>query len=402
MRVAIVRRAPSASFSMDVYADGLVSGLKTIRPDWEIVELIPSSTPTNEGNTILNGLKKYYQRYWQYPIKVKSRKADIFHIIDHSDGHIAYWLKKANQLTVVTCHDLINLLQPENISDQAKLPLISAAIWKYAVQGIRQANHIVTVSAYTAKDVTQLLNVQPGQITVAPNAVEPLFQPFPPEQLVKFRQRYRISPNTICLLNVGSNHPRKNVFTVLHTLQALRLKELPVHLLKTGADFTVEQKTFLQTHNLESCVTYLGKPSRATLVEIYNVADILMAPSFYEGFGMTVLEAMACGTPVITSNVTSLPEVAGDAAIMVEPTDVNAIVEAVHHLQNDVDYRTSLRQKGLERVRAFTWETTAEQVAQVYESLMPDQALQRSSKHHAATNASRSQIGLQSTVDHLR
>lgn len=402
MRVAIVRRAPNASFSMDVYADGLVSGLKTIRPSWEIVELIPSSTPTNEGNAILNGLKKYHQRYWQYPIEVKSHKADIFHIIDHSDGHIAYWLKKANQLAVVTCHDLINLLQPENISDQAKLPLLSTAIWKYAVQGIRQAAHIITVSAHTAKDVTQLLNVQPEQITVAPNAVEPLFQPLPSEQLVRFRQRYRISFNTTCLLNVGSNHPRKNVFAILHSLHVLNTQGVSVHLLKTGADFTFEQKAFIQLHHLEQCVTYLGKPDKTTLVQIYNAADILVAPSLYEGFGMTVLEAMACGTPVITSNVTSLPEVAGDAAIMVEPTDINAIVEAVHHLQNDVEYRTSLRQKGLERVRAFTWETTAEQVAQVYESLMPDQALQRSSKHHAATNASRSQIGLQSTVDHLR
>ena len=370
MRVAIVRRAPNASFSMDVYADGLVSGLKTIRPDWEIVELSPGNTPSNKGNAILNGLKKYYQRYWQYPIEVKSHKADIFHIIDHSDGHIAYWLKKADQLTVVTCHDLINLLQPENISDQAKLPLISTAIWKYAVQGIRQADHIVTVSAHTAKDVTQLLNIQPEQITVAPNAVESLFQPLPPEQLVKLRQRYRISPDTTCLLNVGSNHPRKNVFTILRTLQALKQKELPVHLLKTGADFTSEQKVFLQTHNLEGCVTYVGKPNRATLVEIYNAADILLSPSLYEGFGITVLEAMACGTPVIASNVTSLPEVVGDAGVLVNPTDVDAISAAVYRLREDLAYRQGLIKAGFARAKAFTWEKTAERVAEVYEKFL--------------------------------
>ena len=370
MRVAIVRRAPNASFSMDVYADGLVSGLKTIRPDWEIVELSPGNTPSNKGNAILNGLKKYYQRYWQYPIEVKSHKADIFHIIDHSDGHIAYWLRKANQLNVVTCHDLINLLQPENISDQAKLPLISTAIWKYAVQGIRQADHIVTVSAHTAKDVTQLLNIQPEQITVAPNAVESLFQPLPPEQLVKLRQRYRISPDTTCLLNVGSNHPRKNVFTILRTLQALKQKELPVHLLKTGADFTSEQKVFLQTHNLEGCVTYVGKPNRATLVEIYNAADILLSPSLYEGFGITVLEAMACGTPVIASNVTSLPEVVGDAGVLVNPTDVDAISAAVYRLREDLAYRQGLIKAGFARAKAFTWEKTAERVAEVYEKFL--------------------------------
>jgi len=248
--------------------------------------------------------------------------------------------------------------------------LISTAIWKYAVQGIRQADHIVTVSAHTAKDVTQLLNIQPEQITVAPNAVESLFQPLPPEQLVKLRQRYRISPDTTCLLNVGSNHPRKNVFTILRTLQALKQKELPVHLLKTGADFTSEQKVFLQTHNLEGCVTYVGKPNRATLVEIYNAADILLSPSLYEGFGITVLEAMACGTPVIASNVTSLPEVVGDAGVLVNPTDVDAISAAVYRLREDLAYRQGLIKAGFARAKAFTWEKTAERVAEVYEKFL--------------------------------
>lgn len=114
-------------------------------------------------------------------------------------------------------------------------------------------------------------------------------------------------------------------------------------------------------------MTYLGKPDKCTLVQIYNAADILLSPSLYEGFGMTILEAMACGTPVITSNVTSLPEVAGDAAVLVDPTDVQAMVETICRLHNDSVYRQELSSKGLARARLFTWEATAEQIATTYE-----------------------------------
>jgi glycosyltransferase involved in cell wall biosynthesis len=350
---------------MDVYADGLIHGLKTVRPDWEIVELVPNYS---SNNTLIHGLAKYYQRYWHYPQTVHKYPADIFHIIDHSDGHIAYWLKKNGKPVAVTCHDLINFLQPENISDQARLPFISSAIWKFAVKSIRQADHIISVSEYTAKDITQILKIQPKNLTVVPNAVEPIFQPLRKEQTESIRQKHQISADTICLLNVGSNHPRKNIFTILKALKILKNQGISINFLKTGADFTTEQKTYIQTHKLE--VTYLGKPDKSTLVQIYNIADILISPSLYEGFGMTILEAMGCGTPVITSNVTSLPEVAGDAAITLNPTDEQAIAQAVCNIHHNPTYRQSLIQKGLHRVKSFTWEKTAEQIAQVYEKIL--------------------------------
>lgn len=371
MRVAIVRRAPKASFSMDVYADGLVSGLRAVRPDWDIVELVPAIAST-KGASWLAGLQKYYQRYWSFPLTVKQQDVDLFHIIDHSDGHLAYWLQGTHKPIVVTCHDLINFLQPENISDQAKLPFVSTAVWKYAVKGMRQADHIVTVSAHTAKDVIRLMCVEPERLTVAPNAVEPLFHPLPQAEFAWVRQQHQIAPDTTCLLNVGSNHPRKNVFAILQALNALKTEGMPVQLLKTGADFTVEQKTFIQTHHLEPFITYLGKPDKTALIQIYNAADILVAPSLYEGFGMTILEAMACGTPVITSNVTSLPEVAGDAAIVVAPNDTAAIAQAVCQIREDSGLRHSLIEKGLVRVKSFTWEKTAEQIADVYEQLLDE------------------------------
>ncbi|NEU76745.1 glycosyltransferase family 4 protein [Hassallia byssoidea VB512170] len=370
MRVAIVRRLPKDSFSMDVYADGLVSGLKAVRPDWEIIELTPTPySLERQRKSWLKGIQKYYERYWRYPATLKRQVADIFHIIDHSEGHIARWLKRTGKPVVITCHDLINFIYPENIQDQAKVPFISKASWKYSIGGLKQSDRIITVSSHTAKDVTRLLHTQSDRLTVVPNAVESCFRLLPAAEIAAFRSSQGLTPQTFCLLNVGSNHPRKNVSTVLKVLEILKSQGLPVHFWKTGADFTAEQKTFIQNHNLEN-ITYLGKPDKATLVKIYNAADILLAPALYEGFGMTILEAMACGTPVITSNVTSLPEVAGNAAILVEPMDVQAMVKAISHLQTDPSYQNILIQRGQERAREFSWEKTGEQIAGVYEHLL--------------------------------
>lgn len=374
MRVAIVRRAPRASFSMDVYADGLVSGLKAVRPDWEITELTPNITQNQTRNlqlsSLLNGLNKYYQRYWQYPQDLRKQEVDIFHVIDHSDGHLCRWLKKTGKPVVVTCHDLVNFVQPENGRGRSLIPAISMPVWKFSVEGICEADRIITVSEHTAKDVEKILNIKFQELTVVPNAVEPIFRPISQIEIDDFRTQHKIAPGTMCILNVGSNHPRKNVLTILKVVETLVEKGLPVHFFKTGEQWTEELKTFIDDRNLSNNITHLGKPDKDTLVKIYNSADILLAPSLYEGFGMTILEAMSCGTPAIASNVSSLPEVAGDAAIFVDPLNIPEIVEAVCRLHNEPELRQSLIDKGLSRAKRFTWEKTAEQVADIYASFV--------------------------------
>ena len=217
---------------------------------------------------------------------------------------------------------------------------------------------------------SKYLDIKPERITIVPNAVEPRFHQLSTTEIADFREQHQISPEKICLLNVGSNQPRKNFITVLKVLKALKDKGVAIHLFRTGPNLSDEFKTFIQTHNLTDCITDFGRPDNTTLTKIYNAADVLVSPSLYEGFGMTLLEAMACGTPVITSNVTSLPEVAGDAGIIVNPTDVEAIVEAVLRLQNDAEYCKSLIDKGFDRVKLFSWEKTADRVAKIYSSYL--------------------------------
>lgn len=370
MRVAIVRRIPNTSFSMDVYADGLISGLRAMRPDWEIIELQPQVNRVRK-NKVSQKLGKYYEQYWHYPQQIKNKSADIFHIIDHSDGHLAHWLKSAAAPVVATCHDLVNLLQPANANHQAILPMLSSALWNYSVKGLQMADHVVTVSAHTAKDVRNLLDIPPQNLTVVHNAVEAVFHTLPTNTVEPIFDQYKIPPDRFCLLNVGSSQPRKNITTLLAVLAKLvdQSSGQPIHLIKAGADFTDEQLAMIQRYGLDNHITHIKNPDKATLVKLYNAADVLVAPSLYEGFGITILEAMAYGTPTITSNVSSLPEISGDAAILVDPHDIDAIAAAILSLKAAPILRQELIQKGLEHVKAFTWRRSAEKVIQVYEHL---------------------------------
>jgi glycosyltransferase involved in cell wall biosynthesis len=367
MRVAIIRTMPN--FSMDVYADALVAGLCTVRPHWDIVELAPRPADRRSRSLTLR-LWKNYERFWRFPRLVNHQVADVFHIIDHSEAHIAYGLKQAGKPVAVTCHDLINLFYQNNLQGSVQLPIVSNGLWKYSVRGMQQANHIVTVSSATANDTTRILKIEPTRISVVPNAVEAIFQPATAHQVEGSRRTYGATPETICLLNVGSNHPRKNLLGILQALEILNHQGLPVQLWKAGTDFTEEQKTFIQTQKLAALVHYLGNPDKAALVQLYSAADVLVAPSFHEGFGMTLLEAMACGTPVITSNCSAMPEVVGDAGILVDPNDSQAIANAVVHLHNNPAVYQTLVERGCARAKSFTWEKAAEQIAQIYEQLL--------------------------------
>ena len=372
MRVAIVRREPKVAFSMDVYADNLIAGLKQTHPDWEIIEVAPEPWSDDLENLWHSGnpLKKYYERFYNHPRTVNQIDADLFHIIDHTNAHVAYGLKKSGKSVVVTCHDLVQYVYPEILKNQSRFPALSMAVWQHSVRGIAAADGAIAISSNTAKDITKWLNVEPAKISVVLNGVNPSFRVLEPETVGKCRVKHVSSADEICLLNVGSNHQRKNIETVLKVVKQLAYRDIPVRLWKIGEEFTDEQQQFIDSNHLAERITFLGKPNDEELILLYNAADILLAPSLYEGFGLTILEAMGCGTPTITSNVSSLPEVAGNAAVLVEPMNVSVIVEAVIKINKEPNYRQDLIDKGLARVKEFSWQKTAEQTADFYQQIV--------------------------------
>ena len=369
MRVLVVRTMPN--FSMDVYANGLVSGLKKICPSWDIRQLSPHPVDRHSNSLTLR-VQKNYERFWRFPQLIKHQEADIFHVIDHSEAHIVSWLKGSGKPTVVTCHDLINLFYKENLSNSVKIPMISHGMWLRSVKSMKDAEHIIAVSHTTAQYTHELLNIDFKKISVVPNAAEASFRVLSENTIKKCRQKLGLLENEVCLLNVGSNHPRKNIITILKAVKAIKEKGISIKFIKAGANFTDEDSDFISKNKIENEVVYLGQPEKSSLVEIYNAADVLVAPSLHEGFGITLLEAMACGTPVITSNVSAMPEVVGNAGILIEPTQSNQIVNAVLSIHSSTVYREQLVEKSLARAASFGWENTAKEVARIYEKVITE------------------------------
>lgn len=376
MRLVIVRREPGIALSMDVYADNLVAELKAIRPNWQIVEVAPQPWSKSQENLWHSGtgIRKYYERYCHHPQQVCQVEGDIYHIIDHTNAHVAYWLKNKGKPIIITCHDLVQFVYPEILKGQSRFPAFSMASWRFSVRGMCYADCVIAVSSNTAKDVNKRLGIELEKILVVPNGVEASFQQLPSEEIKYFRQKYQHLPEEICLLNVGSTHQRKNIITVLKVLKTLKDQGLSVRLWRSGGKFMGEHIAFIKEHNLEEDILDFGIADKNILVQLYNAADVLLAPSLYEGFGLTVLEAMACGLPVITSNVSSLPEVVGGAAVLVESMDIQAMSESVVRLKQNSIYCQKLVSQGFVRAKQLTWQKSAEHLVSIYEQLTSQQS----------------------------
>ena len=235
------------------------------------------------------------------------------------------------------------------------------------------------------KDLLRLTSIREERVRVVPNGVSERFlradagedrgAAFPAA-----RSRPAGSPanGPLRILHVGHCAPYKNIETILRAIPAIcRRLGVPVLLVKVGGPFTRDQRTLIGQLGLEDRVEYLGTVPLEDLPGVYGRADLLLMPSLHEGFGLPALEAMACGTPVVVSNRGSLPEVVGDAGLLVEPHDIEGIARAAERLTTDPALRTDLIRRGRERARAFTWERTARETLAVYQEVLGQSAPSR-------------------------
>lgn len=231
----------------------------------------------------------------------------------------------------------------------------------YYASVIRPAVHnseaVITVSEFSRAAICEWAHVDKRKIINVGNGVSERFGPNGPAKVFGPRPY---------LLHVGTDKPHKNLRRIIEAFSYSGLsKDFD---LVTTANPTSTMVSFLHDISLTGCVRFLGGVSEQELPSLYRGAHALIFASIYEGFGLPLLEAMACGTPVITSSVTSMPEVAGDAAIIVDPYDPGAIAQAMTRLTSDVGLRQSLRSRGLERARMYSWQSTALQVQEVLAS----------------------------------
>jgi glycosyltransferase involved in cell wall biosynthesis len=290
------------------------------------------------------------------PFEVKRVQADVFHYPDFIPP------LHANGPSVVTIHDLGFLIYPHFLTKEA------ARYYGQIDRALRRADEIIAVSESTKHDLIKMLGTQEDKISVIYEAADPMFQPMDRVVALRHVQALYELPDEFALF-VGTIEPRKNIPGLLRAYRRLRddYKLTPVLVLVGAPGWLYDDvHALVETLELTPYCFFLGRVSADDLLNFYNAARCLVLPAFYEGFGLPPLEAMACGTPVIVSNISSLPEVVGDAALLVDPQQDEEIAVALWRMFTDQALWQELQAKGLQRAAAFSWQRAAEQTMAVY------------------------------------
>ncbi len=291
------------------------------------------------------------------PLRLKRLKADIL----HAPAFVGPLISACPQ--IVTVHDLSFLRFPHFFrrNNRVYLTLMTGI-------SCRRAAAVIAVSKFTASEVNRLLHVPEDRIVTVYHGVDPRFQPLPRQMVEDFRERMDLPKRFILFL--GTLEPRKNLVQLIRAYA--QLKDKSIHLILAGAQGWLYKELYeiVESLAMQNYVHFTGYVRGEDQVLWYNAADVFAYLSKYEGFGLPVLEALACGIPTLTAANSSLPEAAGDGALQVAGDELSEVVEKLHQLLTDEALRESLRQKGLAHAGQFTWEATAENTRRVYAQVL--------------------------------
>jgi glycosyltransferase involved in cell wall biosynthesis len=247
--------------------------------------------------------------------------------------------------------------------------MIHTFLQRYALsRTLKNVDMIITVSKSTKKDVIKCLKFPEEKIKVIYNGVDERFKPL--KNYNDVLHKYNINPPYI--LYIGTLEPRKNIPALIKAFYKLKKRGIRHKLVIVGKKGWKYKQIFrvVEDLNLRRDVVFTGYVSYNDLPKFYSAADLFVYPSLYEGFGLPPLEAMACGCPVITSNVSSLPEVVGDAGFIVDPSDIGGLSRTIKELLANDSLRENVIRKGLKRIKEFSWEKTAKESLKVYKEVI--------------------------------
>lgn len=307
---------------------------------------------------------EWHARLWQrarlpIPIQAWTGPAKLLHAPDFSLPPV-----RRGTRTILTVHDLAFLKAPESA-----VPGLRAYLSRVVPRSVARADLVLCDSDSTRQDLIEVYGTEPGKVRVLYSGVNARFRPIgDPERMEALRARYGIAPGPF-ILSVGTVQPRKNYARLAEALSGL---PGDIRLLIIGGPGWLEDDLYRQVSRLRlgKRIQFLGFVQDEDLPAFYNAASVVAIPSLYEGFGLPVLEAMACGVPVITSNRSSLPEVGGDAALLVNPEDTGEIRAALGRAIDDRALRQDMIRRGLAQASQFTWEKAAQQLLGHYRDLM--------------------------------
>ncbi len=353
--------------SSEVYVSELTAGLSSLAaPGLELEHLRPDGRFRRALGPLAPAARigGYLDRYVVYQWRARSYPADVHHVVDHGYGHLGLSLDPCR--TVTSFHDAMLLKFRARELPIDRYPYLTVLAHRVDLVAIARAARIIAMSENSRNDLLRFTGVDPGRVRVILQGVSPRFAPSEVEDGEAVAPINRGGPPRV--LHVGHCGPYKNVEGILRALpRAIRLLGEPIQFVKAGGPFTTAQRALIGKLGIEDHVVHLGPVPDERLPGVYREADLVVMPSLHEGFGLPVLEAMASGTPVVAANRGSLPEVVGDAGLLVDdPTDPDALAGAVVRGLGDAKLRRDLRARGLARAATFTWERTARQTLEVY------------------------------------
>jgi glycosyltransferase involved in cell wall biosynthesis len=297
----------------------------------------------------------YIDKYLIFPAKLRSssRTFDLVHVCDHSNS--MYLPHTGGRPASITCHDILAIASAQGRYPEQSISSTGKVQQRWILKHLSTARNIVCVSANTAQELALLSNNAAQNILVIPNPLNFPYSPTSADVVLIMRKRLGIAPEERYLLHIGGEHWYKNRFGVIRIFHYLAAKlnssgrPLP-RLIMAGAALSPEMRDYTTAHNLQSSVIETINPTNEDLRSLYTGASALLFPSLYEGFGWPLIEAQSCGCPVITSNRPPMTEVAGDAALYIDPTDEAA---AAALIAANFDRLPSLRHAGLQNAERF-------------------------------------------------
>ena len=294
------------------------------------------------------------------PRHVRAERLDVLH-----SPHYTMPLRHAARSVVTFC-DMTFILQPEVHQPIKRVFFPAMMRWS-----ARHADRLITISESTRDDLLRLWDVDPDRTTAVPLAAGPEYRPVPSDAAAAACARHGLRPGAY-ILYVGVLEPRKNVDRLIAAFGQAGARLGGLDLVIAGRRGWMYDEIFakVQALGLEKRVRFTGYVAQEDLPGLYGGARLFAYPSRYEGFGLPVLEAMRCGVPVVTTNVSSMPEVAGDACLLVSPDDVPGLAEAMSRLVEQPALAAELGRRGQERAAAFTWERCARETRAVYEQAL--------------------------------
>ena len=273
-----------------------------------------------------------------------------------------------NTKTILTVHDLSYVRAPETAHPAQKAYLDKAVPWS-----VKRATHIIADSFATKADLIELYHTPEDKITVLHSGIRDAYKPIEdPAQRLVIRRKYNIPENVPYLFSIGTIQPRKNYGRAAQALHQLGEDYRNVHMVIAGGKGWLEDDIYKQVKalNMADRIHFIGYVDDEDVPTLYSDAICTVYASLYEGFGFPVLESMACATPVLTSNVSSIPEVAGDAAVMIDPYNINDIAVGLKSILDNETQRNVMIEKGRDQVLQFTWEKSAKALLTIYQRVL--------------------------------